>query len=79
MARGYLKNCYLQPRDDSTGPMFIADREGRCLATLDGYAIVPVEVLQRFEDAAGMAATAVIEKAMRQQRWPSVGSSDPCC
>jgi len=53
-----LENCYIVPRTDQekSGPMFWQDAEGRAIANLDGYAIVPIEwlnrgMIQRAEDA----------------------------
>ena len=42
---GYLKNCYIQGRDDD-GWLFHADRD-TVTARLDGYAIIPMEQYDR--------------------------------
>lgn len=37
-----LRNCYIETREDETGPIFLAD-EGGVHCNLDGYAIIPIE------------------------------------
>ncbi len=41
-----LVNCYLEPREDQEGFMFMDD-----LPNLDGYAIIPIE---RYERLSGL-------------------------
>ena len=43
-----LTNCLLMPRHDLNEPMFIHEN-GRTLAHLDGYAIIPVKEYERLK------------------------------
>jgi hypothetical protein len=57
MEKGFIKNCYIQPSVESIkdgGSMFVARDDGdgtgigTCVATLDGYAIIPLELYEAF-------------------------------
>lgn len=52
VTKGYVHNCFLQPRDWKQ-PMFVSRDGGPIVATLDGYAIIPVEEYNRLAVAAG--------------------------
>lgn len=51
-ANGFVRNCLIAPRADQQGPMFVEQPDGRILAFLDNYAIVPREEYERLEQIA---------------------------
>jgi len=62
MSDSFVRNCLLQPRVigevvagkvTQTDRLFREDEEGRVIATLDGYAVVPVEEWARLSTKAG--------------------------